>query len=350
MSEFNMAEKLTVTESPHARSGQTTKGIMRDVIIALIPTLLAGVWVFGYRAAVLALVCVAASVFFEWGWNKLLKKRNTIGDLSAAVTGLLIALNLPVTMPMWMAVIGCLFAIVIVKQFFGGLGHNFMNPALAARAFLLTSWAQPMTTWVAPFTKVNLFSNADAVSSATPLAQLAQAGAIDATSSATAAAEAMEALPTYMDLFLGRVGGCIGEVSALALLIGAAYLIVRRVISIKIPLCYIATVAAITFAFGGGEGMFTGDALYHVLSGGLILGAFFMATDYVTTPYTPIGQIIFGIGCGVLTSVIRLWGGYPEGVSYSILLMNVVSPLIDRYTAPKKFGAIKKAKGDKVND
>ena len=333
MSEFNIAEKLTVSESPHTRSGQTTKGIMLDVIIALIPALLAGIWVFGYRAAVLAFVCVGASVFFEWGWNKLLKKRNTVSDFSAAVTGLLIALNLPVTMPFWMAIIGCLFAIVIVKQFFGGLGHNFMNPALAARAFLLTSWAQPMTTWVEPFTKVNLFSNVDAVSTATPLAAIKNGGE----------------LASYADLFLGKVGGCIGEVSAVALLIGAAYLIIKRVISIKIPLCYIATVAALTFAFGGSEGMFTGDALYHILSGGLLLGAFFMATDYVTTPYTPMGQIIVGIGCGVLTAVIRLWGGYPEGVSYSILLMNVVSPLIDRYTAPKKFGAIKKAKGDAAN-
>lgn len=333
----NLKEKLIVTESPHIRSGNTTSGIMLDVIIALMPALIAGVVIFGYRAAVLTLVCISASVFFEWLWCKIVKKPSSIGDYSAAVTGLLLAMNLPVTMPFWMVVIGTFFAIVIVKQFFGGIGHNFMNPALAARAFLLTSWAQAMTTWVAPFSKVG----ADAVSQATPLAQLAQS--VDAVSTATSAAETVQ-LPSYLDLFFGTTGGCMGETCALALLIGAVYLLAKKVISIKIPATYIATVAILTFVFGGKDGLFTGDALYHILSGGLMLGAFFMATDYVTTPYTPKGQIIFGIGCGVLTAVIRLWGGYPEGVSYSILLMNVASPLIDRYTAPKRFGAFKKKK------
>lgn len=333
----NLKEKLIVTESPHVRSGNTTSGIMLDVIIALMPALIAGVVIFGYRAAVLALVCVSASVFFEWLWCKIVKKPSAIGDFSAVVTGLLLAMNLPVTMPFWMAVVGAFFAIVIVKQFFGGIGHNFMNPALAARAFLLTSWAQAMTTWVAPFSK----TGADAVSQATPLAQLAQS--VDAVSSATSAAEAVQ-LPSYLDLFFGTTGGCMGETCAFALLIGAIYLLAKKVISIKIPAAYIATVAILTFVFGGKDGLFTGDALYHILSGGLMLGAFFMATDYVTTPYTPKGQIIFGIGCGVLTAVIRLWGGYPEGVSYSILLMNVASPLIDRYTAPKRFGAFKEKK------
>ena len=333
----NLKEKLIVTESPHIRSGNTTSGIMLDVIIALMPALIAGVVIFGYRAAALALVCVSASVVFEWLWCKIVKKPSSIGDYSAAVTGLLLAMNLPVTMPFWMAVVGAFFAIVIVKQFFGGIGHNFMNPALAARAFLLTSWAQAMTTWVAPFSKVG----ADAVSQATPLAQLAQS--VDAVSTATSAAETVQ-LPSYLDLFFGTTGGCMGETCAFALLIGAIYLLAKKVISIKIPATYIATVAVLTFAFGGKDGLFTGDALYHILSGGLMLGAFFMATDYVTTPYTPKGQIIFGIGCGVLTAVIRLWGGYPEGVSYSILLMNVASPLIDRYTAPKRFGAFKEKK------
>ena len=251
----------------------------------------------------------------------MLKKPSSVCDLSAAVTGLLISLNLPVTAPFWLAIIGALFAIIIVKQFFGGIGNNFMNPALAARAFLLTSWAGTMTTWVAPFTKVSFFNNADAVSSATPLALL----------------NGSEELPTYLDLFLGKVGGCIGEVSSLAILIGAAYLIWRKVISIRIPATYILTVALLTFVFGG-ESLFSGDALYHILSGGLLLGAFFMATDYVTTPCTHKGQIVFGIGCGILTAVIRLWGGYPEGVTYSILLMNVATPLIDRYMMPKRFG------------
>ncbi|MBE7031546.1 MAG: RnfABCDGE type electron transport complex subunit D [Ruminococcaceae bacterium] len=334
----NLNEKLIVTESPHIRSGNTTSGIMLDVIIALMPALIAGVVIFGYRAATLAVVCVSASVFFEWLWCKIVKKPSSIGDYSAAVTGLLLAMNLPVTMPFWMAIIGAFFAIVIVKQFFGGIGHNFMNPALAARAFLLTSWAQAMTTWVAPFSKVG----ADAVTQATPLAQLAQS--VDAVSTATSVSAETVQLPSYLDLFFGTTGGCIGETCAFALLIGAIYLLAKKVISIKIPATYIITVAALTFVFGGKDGLFTGDALYHILSGGLMLGAFFMATDYVTTPYTPKGQIVFGIGCGVLTAVIRLWGGYPEGVSYSILLMNVASPLIDRYTAPKRFGAFKEMK------
>jgi electron transport complex protein RnfD len=331
----NLKEKFIVSEAPHVRQGNSTAGIMRDVVIALMPTLIAGVIIFGYRAAVLSTVCVAAAVFFEWAWCKILKKPSTIGDFSAAVTGLLLALNLPVTFPFWMAVVGALFAIIVVKQFFGGIGHNFMNPALAARAFLLTSWAQPMTTWVAPFGEVSLFNNIDAVSSATPLELIK-----------TEAAE----LPSYADMFMGKIGGSIGEVSTLALLIGAIYLIARKVISIRIPAAYILTFAALTFAFGGKDGLFTGDVLFHLLSGGLMLAAFFMATDYVTTPYTPKGQIVFGIGCGILTAVIRLWGGYPEGATYSVLLMNVATPLIDRFTAPKRFGAVKKEKGDKVND
>lgn len=317
-------KKLVVTEAPHVRSSATVSEIMLDVIIALMPALIAGVIVFGYRASVLALICVGSCVFFEWAWCKTVKKPVSIGDFSAVVTGLLLAMNLPVTLPLWMAPIGSLFAIIVVKQFFGGIGNNFMNPAVAARAFLLTSWAQAMTTWVAPFTKLRLFSNPDVVSSATPLA--VRGGGEGAV------------IPSYLDLFLGNVSGCIGEVSALAILIGALYLLWRHVIDLKIPLSYLATVAVITFVFGGGE-LFTGNPLYHILSGGLLLGAFFMATDYTTTPYTPKGQIIFGIGCGVLTSVIRLWGGYPEGVSYSILLMNVAAPLIDRVTAPKRFGA-----------
>ncbi len=327
MEKANVKKQLIVTESPHTRHKSSAAEIMLDVIIALIPALIAGVIVFGYRAAVLTVVCVASAVFFEWAWCKIIKKPSTIGDFSAAVTGLLLALNLPVTMPYWMAIIGALFAIIVVKQFFGGLGHNFMNPALAARAFLLTSWAQAMTSWVEPFEKLNFWNNADAVTSATPLAAIKGGG---------------EAA-SYLDLFLGNVGGCIGEVSALAILIGAAYLIWRHVITIKIPLTYILTVAVLTFIFGG-DGFFTGDALYHVLSGGLMLGAFFMATDYVTTPCTPLGQTVFAIGCGILTAVIRLWGGYPEGVSYSILLMNVASPLIERYTQPKRFGFVKEKK------
>ena len=315
--------QLIVSAAPHIRAKDTVQATMLDVIIALMPALIAGIIIMGYRASIVTLVCVVSCVLFEWLWCKLLKKPSSVSDLSAVVTGLLLAFNLPVTIPLWIAVIGCLFAIIIVKQFFGGLGHNFMNPALAARAFLLTSWASHMTTWVAPFTKLGLFGNADVVSQATPLA-LMKAGEVSQ-------------LPGYLDLFLGNVGGCIGETSALAILIGAAYLLCRRVITLRVPLTYLLTVAVLTFVFGG-ETLFSGDWLFHLLSGGLMLGAFFMATDYTTTPYTPKGQIIFGLGCGILTVVIRLWGGYPEGVSYSILLMNVATPLIDRFTAPRRFG------------
>lgn len=326
-----LKNKLIVSHSPHIMSENTTQLTMLDVIIALFPPLIAGVIVMGFRASLLTLVCVLSCVFFEWLWQKLLKKPSTVSDLSAVVTGMLLALNLPVTLPFWMAIIGSFFAIIIVKQFFGGIGHNFMNPALAARAFLLTSWALPMTTWIAPFEKINIFNNADVVSSATPLALL------------KAGETAADALPSYLDLFLGNVGGCIGETSALAILIGAAYLVYRKVINLRTPLAYIATVAVFTWCFGG-ESFASGDFVYHILSGGLLFGAFFMATDYTTTPYTPNGQIVFGIGCGILTSVIRLYGGYPEGASYSILLMNILTPLIDKFTAPKRFGGKGEAK------
>lgn len=321
--------KMIVNEAPHMHTPQTTSDIMLDVVIALLPALIAGVIVFGYRASVLAAVSVLACVVFEHLWCKIVKKPTTVGDFSAVVTGLLLAMNVPVTLPYWIIIIGALFSIVVVKQFFGGLGNNFMNPAIAARAFLLTSWAKPMTTWVLPFSKVPFWGSADAVSTATPLEFLKQHKGEAA---------------SYLDLFLGNTAGCIGEVSAAAILIGAAYLIAKHVIDLKIPLAYILTTAVLTFIFGG-EGFFCGDAVRHVLSGGLLLGAFFMATDYVTTPYTPKGQIVFGIGCGVLTAVIRIWGGYPEGVSYSILLMNIATPLIDRACVPKRFGE----KGAKEN-
>lgn len=318
----NINEKLVVSESPHVRSGNSTAQVMLDVVIALMPALAAGTVIFGFRAIFVTLVCVLAAVASEWIWQKLLKQPITVGDFSAVVTGLLLALNLPVTIPLWVAAIGSVFAIIVVKQFFGGIGHNFMNPALAARAFLLTSWAQAMTTWQQPY--------ADAISSATPLAIMK--GGLE------------EKLPTYLEMFLGNTPGCIGEVSTLAILLGAAYLLFRRVISIRIPATYIITVAVLTFIFGGKDGFFKGDALMHILSGGLMLGAFFMATDYVTTPYTKTGQIIFGLGCGILTSVIRIYGGYPEGTSYAILLMNVVAPLIDKKCVPKRFGAPKEKK------
>lgn len=324
-----MENILTVSHSPHIVGKDTVRSIMLDVIIALLPALIAGCIIFGLRALVVTAVCVLSCVIAEYIWNKLLKKDNTCGDLSAVVTGMLLAYNMPASIPLWMTVIGSVFAIIVVKQFFGGLGHNFMNPALAARAFLLASWALAMTTWYPVGTTLPIFSAPDAVSSATPLAAY---GAGDT------------AKYSYLTLFLGNYGGCIGETSALALLLGAAYLVVKRVIRIRVPLIYIATVAVGTWLFAGSNGIGSGDWLYQILSGGLILGACFMATDYTTTPTTPKGQIIFALGCGIITVLIRVWGGYPEGVSYSILLMNIATPLIDKFTAPKRFGYVKSKK------
>ena len=314
---------LVVSHAPHINGSDTVPKIMLDVIIALMPALIAGVLVFGMRALIVALTCVINSAAAEYIWCRILKKPNSTGDLSAVVTGLILALNVPASLPLWMAVIGSVFAIIIVKQFFGGIGHNFMNPALGARAFLMASWALAMTRWYTPGTHLPLFGVPDAVTSATPLA----AGSADKFS--------------YLTLFLGNHGGCIGETSALAILIGAAYLVIRRVIRLRVPLIFIGTVAVGTWIFGGSGGLFTGDPLYQILSGGLMLGACFMATDYTTSPTTPKGQIVFALGCGIITVLIRIWGGYPEGVSYSILLMNVATPLIERLTAPKRYGFVK---------
>lgn len=330
-----MNKTLLVSHSPHISGSDTVSKIMLDVIIALIPALIAGCIIFGMRAFIVTLLCVLSCIAAEYIWAKLLKKNNTTGDFSAIVTGMLLAFNLPASIPLWMAVVGSVFAIIVVKQFFGGIGHNFMNPALAARAFLLASWALAMTTWYEPGTLLPLFGSPDAISTATPLVQA------DVVSSDTYMSSA--ASYSYITLFLGNHGGCIGETSALAILIGAAYLVIRKVIRIRVPLIFITTVAIGTWLFAGGNGIGTGDWLYQILSGGLILGACFMATDYTTSPTTPKGQIIFALGCGIITVLIRVWGGYPEGVSYSILLMNIVTPLIDKATAPRRYGV--KAKG-----
>jgi electron transport complex protein RnfD len=314
-----MEISLIAGSSPHIRSGKSTRGIMLDVIIALLPAAISSVIFFKIWAAMLMLVTVASCVAAEYAWCRITKKENTISDLSAIVTGLLLAFNLPPSTPLWMAAIGGVFAIIIAKQLFGGLGHNFINPALAARAFMMASWPTQMTAWQKP--------GWDAVSSATPLEILKKGSEA-----------AGEPLPKLWDMFAGSIGGCIGETSALALLIGAAYLLVRRVISPELPLAFIGTVGFMTWMLGGSDGLFTGNFVYHISAGGLILGAFFMATDYTTSPVTFRGRIIMGVGCGLLTSVIRLYGGYPEGVSYSILLMNIVVPVIDRYMIPKSFG------------
>jgi electron transport complex protein RnfD len=300
---------------------------MLDVIIALIPAMIGSVYFFGLNALKLILISIASALFFEAAIQKMLKKEISINDYSAVITGILLAFNLPANAPWWIAVFGSGFAIIIVKQLFGGLGSNFMNPALAARAVLLASWPNVMSNFVLP--------GADAITGATPLA-IMKYGAADAGASATVAQAAAE-LPSILNMFIGNRGGAIGETSALLLLIGGIYLLIRKVIDWKIPVIYIATTAVFLLLLG----VETDQLVYHILGGGLILGAFYMATDYSSGAITPIGQIIFAFGAGALTALIRVKGGFPEGVSYSILLMNVAAPLIDKFTAPRVFGRSK---------
>mgnify|MGYP000187887920 FL=1 len=311
-------DKFIVSGTPHVRSKDSIQGIMRDVLIGLTPAALMGIYVFGLNALVIMVLSIASAMFFEYLYQKLMKKPITVTDLSAAVTGLLLAMNMPASAPYWMPIVGSAFAIIIAKQLFGGLGQNFINPALAARAFLLASYPTAMTTWPAP-------TGVDAVTVATPLALL-KAGEITTATSGD-----------MMNALVGTVGGCIGETSAIALIIGGVYLIVRHVISWRIPVVYIATVFILT-ALIGRNGVRIPQ--YEIFVGGLMLGAFFMATDYASSPVTPLGQIIMALGCGLLTTLIRIFGGYPEGVSYSILIMNLCVPLIDRFTEPKIFGAL----------
>ena len=319
--------ELTISSSPHVHSPVTTQTIMRDVLIALVPALIGSVYFFGLRALLVTLLSAAACVFFEWGYSKLTKTDCKIYDLSAAVTGVLLAFVCPVTIPYWCILIGDFFAIVVVKAVFGGIGRNIVNPALAGRAFMF-SYPALMTNWVKPgfANAAGIFNTADAVTAATPLAQMGQGLLPEATIS---------------ELFLGNIGGCIGETSALLLLLGLAYLLARNIINLRIPLSFIGTVAVLTILFPQGNGNLQW-MLAQLFSGGLFLGAIFMATDYVTSPITKLGQVVFGIGCGVLTVVIRYFGGYPEGVSYAILIMNCCVVLLDRIGRPKKFGAPKK--------
>lgn len=319
---------LTVSCSPHVHAADGTRDIMLDVVIALIPAMLGAVYFFGLRSLCVMAVSVAACVVFEYLYRKLLKKDTTVGDCSAIVTGVLLAMVCPVTIPYWTIIIGDFFAIVVVKQLFGGIGCNFLNPALAGRAFLF-SYPVIMTTWVAPYTSLNLIgSNADAVTAATPMSYLHQ-GMLPDTS--------------VLYSFIGSVGGCLGETSAVLLLAGGVYLVVRKVISARIPIAYIATVAVIALLFPQGN-----DRLqwlgYQVFSGGLMLGAIFMATDYATSPVTKGGQIVYGIGCGLITMLIRYFGSYAEGVSYAILIMNVTVLLLDKIGVPKRFGYVKPGK------
>lgn len=302
---------LIVSNAPHIVTDADTTKLMGSVLLALAPAFVAGVYVFGARVILLCAVCIIASVGFEWLYNCLAKKPQTVGDLSAAVTGLLIAYNVPANFPLWMAVIGCFVAIVVVKQLYGGIGKNFVNPAITARIFLFISFAANMSTWPLP----RMAETTDATTGATPLGILAEGGA-------------GAKLPSNMDMFLGFIGGSVGEVSALALLIGGAYLIWKKVISPIIPCAFIGTVFVIALIYTKSFHM----AVFHILAGGVMLGAIFMATDYVTTPKLPSGQIMFGIGCGIITMAIRLFGSYPEGVSFSILLMNICTPLINRWS------------------
>lgn len=311
--------KLTASSSPHIRSDENVSKIMLDVLIALVPAFIASIFYFGINSLILVVASVLSAVITELACQKIMKKPVTVNDFSAAVTGVLLAFNIPSTAPIWLPIIGSFFAIAIGKQVFGGLGNNFINPALAGRAFLMACWLPLMTDFKAPV-------GIDAIATATPLAIL------------KGTAETGAQLPSLMEMFMGRIPGSLGETSTLLLILGGLYLIIKKVISWKIPVAYIGTVAVISLITERGiDGM-----LYHLLAGGLMLGAFFMATDYSSSPISSKGKIIYGIGAGMLTMLIRKLGGYPEGVSYSILLMNVLAPLIDKYTGPKIFGGVRK--------
>ena len=310
-----MSNKLIVSPSPHIRDNATTSTIMRDVLIGLAPAMIAAVVIFGFRALLMTAVCVAACIIFEYGTERILGRENTISDLSAVVTGVILSFNLPVQLPLWMAVVGCFFAIVIVKQLFGGIGNNFANPAIAARIFLLLSFSQPMTTWL----QVEGGRAVQGVYGATPLALISAGDTAN--------------LPSVMEMLLGTRGGCMGETWGCALILGGVYMIWKKVITPTIPLAFIGGVFVLSLLFGV-------NPVYELLGGGLMLGAFFMATDYTTSPITEKGKIIFGLGCALITMVIRVFGSYPEGVSYSILLMNIITPHINRMVRNKAFGGV----------
>jgi len=315
-----MTDKLIVSTSPHLHKKESVSWIMWMVFIALLPSGLAGIYYFGLRALWLILISILTAVVTECVCLLLRRKKITLLDGSAVVTGLLLAYNLSPAVPFWVPVVGSFFAIAIAKQAFGGLGRNIFNPALCGRVFLLLSWPKLMTGFIKPF------SNVDAVTSATPLVLFKES-----------AANVYNIGLTYWDLFLGRRSGCLGEVAIFALIIGAAFLLVFKIISWHIPLTYAVTLGLFSWLFSA-SGFARGDVLFSILSGGVILGAFFMATDYVTCPLTRKGQLIFGASCGLLTFLIRRWGGYPEGVSFSILIMNAFVPLIDRFTRPRVYG------------
>lgn len=313
---------LSVSSSPHIRDSRTTQNIMLDVLIALVPALIASFFIFGYRSLIITAVTISACLVFEFISAKVRKTPLYLNNLSAVVTGVLLAFNMPSSIPLWIPVLGALIAIIVIKEMFGGIGNNFANPAIAARIILLLSFPEQMNDFTVKLSYASIGSNGtgDLVSSATPLA-LKAAG---------------KYVPSTMKLFLGQHAGVIGEVCAAALLLGLLYLLIRGVITAWIPVTFIGTVALMAMLTGN-------DPLFNILTGGLMLGAIFMATDYVTTPYTTTGKIIFGVGCGLITGLIRFYGSLPEGVSYAILLMNLLTPTIDRYTMTKPVGGVKHA-------
>ncbi len=346
--------------SPHVGSSQNTKKVMWDVVIALIPALIAAFWFFGPRALMLVALSVTAAVLTEWLCLKFMKRPvNFAFDGSAVITGILLAYNVPSGVPWWLPIVGSAFAIAVAKQAFGGLGHNIVNPALLGRAFLVASFPVLMTAgWVAPMqwkdagridvqacgvqtSHLSDLGELEVMTGATPLNVLKQTFGWEEETRSSDVRSELFSTESIKNLFLGRVGGCIGETSALMLLLGAIYLVLRGVLELRLPLSYLGSVALFAWLFGG-QGFFDGNPLFHLLSGGVMLGGIFMVTDMVTTPVTKKGRIIFGIGAGLITMVIRRWGGYPEGCSYSILLMNLGTPLIDRYTKPLSFGEVKK--------
>ncbi|VIM46293.1 electron transport complex protein [Clostridioides difficile] len=325
-----MENKLIVSSSPHVRSNEDTSYIMKQVIIALLPAAVAGVYFFRLNALSAMFFCILGTVGTEFLYQKFAKQKSTIGDFSAVVTGLLLAFNVPASLPWWMCLVGGIFAILVVKMVFGGIGCNFVNPALAARAFLLASFPVAMTAWTQP--GVNwIGKNLDAVTTATPLSFLKNgaAGLADLSSNGISLA----------DMMIGNIGGCIGETSAILLLLGGVYLMYKGIINYVIPVFYIATVFILTFLLGGFNTTF---AIYQLFAGGLMLGGFFMLTDYTTSPMTKKGQIIYAVLAGLITTVIRMYGGYPEGVSYSILLVNCLAPLIDKFVRNRVFGEVAK--------
>lgn len=326
-----MPEYLTVSASPHVRTSDTTRSLMLTVLIALLPALVWGIYTYGLRALVVTLLstftCVASEIVYE----KLMKKPITAGDLSAAVTGVILAFNLPPTIPYYLVAIGAVFAIVVVKQLFGGIGKNFLNPALAARVFLFVAWSKPMSTFVAPGWVPILGSSADVVATATPLASIKSG-------------DLSQINLDVVEAFIGNKAGCIGEISCMLLLVGGVLLLVRKVITWHVPVSFIGTVALLTYIFAPSTADAVSFMIYSVMSGGLFLGAIFMATDYVTCPVTPTGRIIYGIGCGAITVFIRFFAGFNEGVSFAILIMNLFVWYIDKFTRPKPFGKLKAKK------